>query len=87
MIDPGQKTTENYYARNHEPWDNPMFISMGYDAETPSNSHLYVAAQERKKQKAYRGQGSVHIDTTSNDEDDDYVAEKQTKQCQVIKSI
>ncbi len=77
----GQKTTENYYARNHEPWDNPMFVCMGYDAETPSNSHLYVAAQERKKQKA-SGQGSVHIDTTSNDEDDDYVAEKQTKQCQ-----
>ncbi len=73
----GQKSTDNYYARNREPWDNQMFISMGYDAETPSNSHLYVAAKERTKQKkrmALLKPGGN--DSSSNEDDEDYVQER-----------
>ncbi len=61
----GQKATSNYYARNTEPWDNAMFVGFGYDAETPSNSHLYVAAQHRPKMTKLGRERSES--TSSND--------------------
>ena len=45
-----------------------MFVCFGYDVETPSNSHLYTAAQARPKKKVRIRRKS---DTSTSDEEQD----------------
>ncbi len=47
-----------------------MFVCFGYDVETPSNSHLYMAAQQRPKKKRAVNVRRKSDTSTSDDEPD-----------------